>query len=111
MLWFGVREKERESHIVHVIYSGEREREREREREEKVIVHEERIVLLAQLIITIEVAFLIACCPSVNKLFTSITIKPISTKLGTKHPWVNVIQDCSNEGPRPFPRGIIEKIH
>ena len=27
----------------------------------------------------------------------------ISTKLGTKHPWVNQI--CSNKWPHPFPRG------
>ena len=33
------------------------------------------------------------------------TTGPISTKLGTKHPWVKGIQVCSNEGPRPFPRG------
>ena len=30
---------------------------------------------------------------------------PISTKLGTKHPCVKGIQVCSNEEPRPFPRG------
>ena len=30
---------------------------------------------------------------------------PISTKLGTKHPWVMGIQVCSNEGPCPIPRG------
>ena len=39
---------------------------------------------------------------------------PISTKLGTKYPWVKGIQVCSNEGPRPFPRGDnkeIAKIH
>ena len=29
---------------------------------------------------------------------------PISTKLGTKHPWVKGIQFCPNERPRPFPR-------
>ena len=29
----------------------------------------------------------------------------ISTKLGTKHPWVKGIQVCSNKGPHPFPRG------
>ena len=29
----------------------------------------------------------------------------ISTKLGTKHPWVKVIQVCSNEVPNPFRRG------
>ena len=35
-------------------------------------------------------------------------------KLGTKHPCVKGIQICSNEGPRPFPRGDnyeIAKIH
>ena len=39
---------------------------------------------------------------------------PISTKLGTMHPWVTGIQVCSNEGPRPLPRGDnyeIAKIH
>ena len=39
---------------------------------------------------------------------------PISTKLGTKHPCLMGIQVCSNEGPRPFPRGDnkeIAKIH
>ena len=32
------------------------------------------------------------------------TTGSISTKLGTKHPWVKGIQVCSNEGPHPFPR-------
>ena len=31
--------------------------------------------------------------------------EPISTKLGTKHPWVKGNQVCSNERPRPFQRG------
>ena len=47
------------------------------------------------------------------KIFSR-TTGPISTKLGTKHPWVKEIQVCSNEGPRPFPRGDnyeIAKIH
>ena len=38
----------------------------------------------------------------------------ISTKLGTKHPWVKRIQVYSNEGPLPFSRGDnkeIAKIH
>ena len=42
------------------------------------------------------------------------TTGPVSTKLGTKHPWVKGIQVCSNEGPSPFPRGDnyqIAKIH
>ena len=33
------------------------------------------------------------------------TTGPISTKLGTKHPWVKGIQVRTNEGPRPFQRG------
>ena len=37
-------------------------------------------------------------------LFTRIT-EQILTKLGTKHPWVKIIQVYSNERPRPFPRG------
>ena len=39
---------------------------------------------------------------------------PISTKLGTKHPWVMGIQVCLNERLCPFPRGDdyeITKIH
>ena len=48
------------------------------------------------------------------KIFFSRTTEPISTKLGTKHPWVKGIQVCSNEGSRHFPRGDnyeIVKIH
>ena len=48
------------------------------------------------------------------KIFFSRTTQVISTKLGTKHPWVKGIQVCSNEGPRPSPRGDtyeIVKIH
>ena len=33
------------------------------------------------------------------------TTEPISTKLGTMHPWVKGIQDCSTEGPYPFTSG------
>ena len=32
-------------------------------------------------------------------IFFSRTTGPISTKLGTKHPWVKMIQVCSNEEP------------
>ena len=48
------------------------------------------------------------------KIFFSRTIGPISTKLGTKHPCVIGIPDCSNDGPCPFPRGDnyeIAKVH
>ena len=48
------------------------------------------------------------------KIFFSKTTWPISTKLGTKHPWVKGICVCSNEGSCPFPRGdnySIVKIH
>ena len=47
------------------------------------------------------------------KIFSR-TFGPISTKLGTKHPYVKGIQVSSNEGPRPFPSGdniVIAKIH
>ena len=50
-------------------------------------------------------------CLSVCKLFIFSTSSPCSTtgpiptKLGTKHPWVEGIQVCSNEGSRPFLRG------
>ena len=39
------------------------------------------------------------------KIFFSRTTGPISTKLGTMHPWVKGFQVCSNEEPHPFPRG------
>ena len=41
------------------------------------------------------------------KIFFSIATEPISTKFGTKHPWVHVmgIQIHKNKGPCPFPRG------
>ena len=38
-------------------------------------------------------------------IFFSRTTGPISTKLGTLHPWVKKTQVCSNEGFCPFPRG------
>ena len=42
---------------------------------------------------------------TLKKIFFSLTTELISTKLGTKHPWVKGIQVCTNELPRPFPRG------
>ena len=87
------------------------------------------IMLLAHLRWKLKWAFLIAwlassVCLSVRlsvRLWTfhifdffSRTTGPISTKLGTKHPWVKRIQVRSNEGPRPFPSGYnkeIVKIH
>jgi hypothetical protein len=33
------------------------------------------------------------------------TSKPISTKLGTNHPWVKEILYCTNKGPCPLQRG------
>ena len=47
-------------------------------------------------------------------IFFSRITRPISTKLGTKHPWVKGIQVCTNKGPHLFPRGDnyeISKIH
>ena len=41
------------------------------------------------------------------KLFFSKIIWPISTELSTKYHWMKGIQDCSNEGRRPYPRSII----
>ena len=37
-------------------------------------------------------------------------MKQISTLLGTKHPWVEGIQVCSNEGPRHPQRGDKSEI-
>ena len=48
------------------------------------------------------------------KIFFSRTNRPITTKLCTQYPWLKEIHVCSNEGPRPFPRGDnyeIVKIH
>ena len=45
------------------------------------------------------------CCIFHIFIFFSRTSGQISTKLGTKHPYVKGIQVCSNEEPRPFPRG------
>ena len=44
------------------------------------------------------------------KIFFSRTTGPISTQLGTKHPWMKGIQVYSNEGARPSPRGDNRKI-
>ena len=43
----------------------------------------------------------------INKIFKnySRTTRPSSAKLSIKHPWLNEIQVCSNEGHHPFPRG------
>ena len=43
------------------------------------------------------------CCH--HKLFAFSSTGQISTKLGTKHPWMKGIQIYSNEGPHHFPRG------
>jgi hypothetical protein len=39
------------------------------------------------------------------KIFFSRTTGPILTRLGTKHPWAKGIQNCTNEGQPPSPRG------
>ena len=44
------------------------------------------------------------------KIFISRTTGPISTKLGTKHPWVKGNLVYTNEGPCPFPREENHKI-
>ena len=56
------------------------------------------------------------CCCRELFIFSSFspTTGSISTKLGTKHPWVKGIQVCSNEGPCPFLMGDnyeIAKLH
>jgi hypothetical protein len=52
------------------------------------------------------------------KIFSR-TSRPISINLGTNHPWVKEILDCTNKGPCPFQRGdnhknengeVIEKV-
>jgi hypothetical protein len=39
------------------------------------------------------------------KIFFSRTRRPISIKLGTNHPWVKGILNCTNKGPDPLHRG------
>ena len=46
---------------------------------------------------------------NILKVFSR-TNRPISTKLGTKHPLVERIQICSNDGPRPSTRGDKSEI-
>jgi hypothetical protein len=53
---------------------------------------------------TIEKTILL-CVYIEKKIFFSRTSKPISIKLGTNHPYVKGIQNCTNQGPRPFQRG------
>ena len=43
------------------------------------------------------------------KIFSRIT-RPFSSKLGTKHPWVQGIQICSSEWPFPFARRDNSKL-
>ena len=43
-----------------------------------------------------------------NSLFKA--TGPISTKFGTKHPWVDGIQIFTNKGPHPSSRGDNSKI-
>jgi hypothetical protein len=45
-----------------------------------------------------------------KNIFFSRTSRPISIKLGTKHPWVKGILNCSNKGPGPFQRGDNHKM-
>ena len=45
------------------------------------------------------------------KIFFTRIIRPIWTKLDTKHPWVKRIQVCLNEGSHPFPRGDNNEIN
>jgi hypothetical protein len=45
-----------------------------------------------------------------KRIFFSRTRRPISIKLGTNHPYVMGILNCSYEGPGPFQRGIITKV-
>jgi hypothetical protein len=47
---------------------------------------------------------------SKKKIFFPRTRTPISIKLGTNHPWVKGILDCSNTGPGPHQRGDNNKV-
>ena len=86
--------------------------------------HDIRPQCLAHLSWKLKWAFLITCRPSSVRpsvcvnfhifIFFSRTTGPISTKLGTHHPWVKRIKVCLNEGAHLFSRGDnyeIAKIH
>jgi hypothetical protein len=45
-----------------------------------------------------------------KKIYFSRTSRPISIKIGTNHPWVKGILNCSNKGPGPLQRKIITKM-
>jgi hypothetical protein len=47
---------------------------------------------------------------TLKKIFFSRTSKPISIKLGTNHPQVEGIQNCTNQGPGPFKGELITKM-
>jgi hypothetical protein len=49
------------------------------------------------------------CLFQKKKIFSR-TSGSISIKLGTNHPWLKVILNCSNKGPGPPQRGIIIKM-
>ena len=80
----------------------------------KIYIYVILFIFLAHLGQRLKLAFLIKICPlsvvvvgvvAFHIFILSRTTWPISTKLGTMHPWVRGIQFCSNEGPRTFPRG------
>jgi hypothetical protein len=45
-----------------------------------------------------------------KKIFFSTTSRPISIKLGTNHPYVKGIQNCTNQGQVLFKGEIITKM-
>jgi hypothetical protein len=49
--------------------------------------------------------FTIITCVYIEKISPPGTSRPISIPLGTNHPWVNGILNCSNKGPVPLHRG------
>jgi hypothetical protein len=49
------------------------------------------------------------CLYRKKKILFSRTSRPISIKLGTTHPWVNGILNCSNKGSGPLQRGDNDK--
>jgi hypothetical protein len=44
-------------------------------------------------------------CFILKKIIFSKTRSLISIKLGTNHPWIRGILNCSNKGPGPLQRG------
>ena len=68
-------------------------------------VRKRALSFLAHLSWKLKWAFLITCRSSSVRSSVNFSHFHLTTKLGTKYPWVKGIQVCSNKEPRPSQRG------